>query len=135
MIKKGLVPTSNSDSPGCLVGVRNSIQPHTKVLNQSVPTGILLLNWSAYLYVTVTVQKYCMHCKPGMQTRPEEDCSACTKCRVQSQTICCSYHANTWPSHDCSNFQFWQDGLHRCKKVHTVFISVILQSCFCIVVL
>ena len=37
-----------------------------------------------YLY---PVQEHCVHCGPWMQTRPEEDCPPCEKCRIQSKSM------------------------------------------------
>jgi len=70
-----------------------------------------------------------MHCQSGMQTGLEEDCIACTKCWVQSKTVCCCYHANPWPTYNSPDFQLGQDGLHWCKKVHAAFITLILYNC------
>jgi len=78
------------------------------------------------------VQKYCMHCKPGMQTGSKEDCSTCPKCWIQPQTICCSNYANPWPSYNGSNLQLGQDGLHWCKKVHnSLHQPTVLSSTVC----
>jgi len=33
------------------------------------------------------VQEHCVHCGPWMQTRPEEDCPPCEKCRIQPKSM------------------------------------------------
>ncbi len=33
----------------------------------------------------IAVQEHCVDCRSGVQAEPKRDCTACQKCRVQSQ--------------------------------------------------